>query len=129
MSDNLTDAMPFAKLLGIEVEQADKDCIRGRLQVRPDLCTTGNIMHGGAIMTLADALGGVGAFLNMPEGAAGTVTVESKTNFLGTAPEGSVVSAEATPVKTGRRLSVWQTRISGEDGSLIALVIQSQLYL
>lgn len=129
MSYNPAHSMPFSKLMGVEVIKAEKDLIIGTLVVRPDLCTTGNIMHGGAIMAFADALGAIGAYVNLPEGAGGTTTIESKTNFLGAAPEGSTVTAETTPVQRGKRLSVWQTRIIRDDGKLVALVTQTQLVL
>ena len=80
--------MPFSRLMGVEVVSAEQDRIVGTLVVRPDLCTSGKIMHGGAIMAFADALGAIGAFMNLPEGANGTTTIESKTNFLGAATEG-----------------------------------------
>lgn len=86
-------------------------------------------MHGGAIMAFADALGAIGAFLSLPEGAKGTTTIESKTNFLGAAPQGRKVVGVTTPVKTGSRLSVWQTDIRLEDGRQVALVTQTQLVL
>ncbi|MCP5916513.1 PaaI family thioesterase, partial [Klebsiella pneumoniae] len=76
-------------------------------------------------MAFADALGAIGGFLNLPEGAAGTTTIESKTNFLGAAPEGGTVSGETTPVSVGRRLSVWQTHIRRADGKPVALVTQT----
>jgi uncharacterized protein (TIGR00369 family) len=126
---NLAATMPFARLMGIDVPQADKDQVTGTLTVRSDLCTAGHILHGGAIMAFADALGAIGGFLNLPEGAKGTTTIESKTNFLGPAPEGSVVTGVATPVKVGRTLSVWQTRITGADGRDVALVMQTQMVL
>ncbi|MEO1041281.1 MAG: PaaI family thioesterase [Pseudomonadota bacterium] len=115
--------------MGVEVTSAEKSRIEGRLTVREDLCTTGGILHGGAIMSLADGLGAIGAFMNLPDGAGGTTTIESKTNFLGAAPQGTTVIAVATPVKIGRRLSVWQTAIRQEDGSDVALVTQTQLVL
>jgi 1,4-dihydroxy-2-naphthoyl-CoA hydrolase len=126
---NLADTMPFSKLMGVVVTKAESDEIAGELRVRPDLCTAGGILHGGAIMAFADAFGAVGAFLTLPEGAKGTTTIESKTNFLAAAPEGSLVTGIATPVSIGRRLSVWQTRITGEDGKQVALVTQTQLVL
>ena len=89
----------------------------------------GGFMHGGAIMTFADALGAVGAFAALPKGAAGTITVESKTNFLGAAPAGSVVKGRATPLSTGKRISVWQTEILRDDGKRVAVVTQTQLVL
>lgn len=126
---NLADTMPFSKSMGVVVTSADKDSVAGELRVRADLCTAGGILHGGAIMAFADALGAVGAFLTLPEGANGTTTIESKTNFLGAAPEGTLVTGVATPVSIGRRLSVWQTRLTREDGKAVALVTQTQLVL
>jgi 1,4-dihydroxy-2-naphthoyl-CoA hydrolase len=131
MSDDKTTiagSQPFPNLMGVEVIAADKESVRGRLVVRPELCTSGHILHGGAIMAFADTLGAVGAFLNLPQGA-GTTTIESKTNFIGSAKEGTTVKAEATPVHIGRLTSVWQTRITREDGKLVAIVTQSQMVL
>ena len=108
--------------------EARKTIVRGRLHVRTELCTASRIMHGGAIMAFADTLGATGAFLNLPEGAL-TTTIESKTNFISPAPEGSTVLAESTPVHIGRRSSVWQTRLTREDGKLVALVTQTQMVL
>ena len=119
---------PFPRLMGVEVLEATKERIRGRLVVRPDLCTSGHILHGGAIMAFADTLGAIGAFLNLPEGA-GTTTIESKTNFIGSAKEGTTVDAETNAIHVGRRTSVWQTRIVRGDGKLVAVVIQSQMVL
>lgn len=118
--------MPFANLMGVEILVRDKDRVTGRLVVRDDLCTAGGILHGGAYMAFADALGAIGGFLNLPPGAR-TTTLESKTNFLGSAKAGSVVEGEATPLHIGRRSSVWQTRITGEGGKLLALVLQTQM--
>lgn len=129
MSSNPADTMPFSKLMGVRVTAADKTRVIAELTVREDLCTAGSIMHGGAIMAFADALGAIGAFLNLPEGAKGTTTIESKTNFLGAAPQGDTVTAVATPVSIGRRLSVWQTHITRSDGKAVALVTQTQMVL
>jgi uncharacterized protein (TIGR00369 family) len=126
---NVADVMPFSKLMGIEITEASIERVSGRLAVRPDLCTTGGILHGGAAMAFADSLGAIGAFMSLPEGAAGTTTIESKTNFLGAAPENSLVLGITTPVKLGKRLSVWQTRIEREDGKAVALITQTQLVL
>lgn len=122
-------AQPFPRLMGVEIVEAGKNRVRGRLVVRPDLCTAGNILHGGAVMAFADALGATGAFLNLPEGAAGTTTIESKTNFIGAAKEGSTVDAESLPIHIGRRSSVWQTRLTRSDGKLVAVVTQTQMVL
>jgi len=94
--------------------------------VREDLCTAGGILHGGAYMAFADSLGAIGGFLNLPAGAR-TTTLESKTNFLGGAKVGSIVTGEATPLHIGRRSSVWQTRITSAEGKLLALVTQTQM--
>ena len=126
---NLADTMPLARLMGVNVIEASPDKVVGELVVRDDLCTTGGIMHGGASMAFADSLAAIGAFLALPEGAVGTTTIESKTNFLGSARSGATVRAEATSVHRGMRTSVWQTRIASSDGKPLALVIQTQLAL
>jgi uncharacterized protein (TIGR00369 family) len=125
----LVDSMPFARLLGLRVTEASAERVRGELVVRADLCTANGVMHGGAVMALADSLGAIGAMLVLPDGAAGTTTIESKTNFLAPAAEGIRVTAEAKPVSVGRRISVWQTRVTGPDGRAVALVTQTQLVL
>jgi uncharacterized protein (TIGR00369 family) len=119
---------PFPKLMGVEVVEATKARVCGRIVVKPEICTASHIMHGGAIMAFADTLGAIGAFLNLPEGAL-TTTIESKTNFIGSAKEGTTVLAETTPLHVGRRSSVWQTRLTREDGSLVAVVTQTQMVL
>ena len=129
MVSKLDSAMPFANLLGIEVEQSEKEQVVGRLKVTADLCTTGEILHGGAIMAFADSLGAIGAFMNLPEGSKATTTIESKTNFLGAAKLNSTVIGTTSPVKVGRRLSVWSTHIVDEDNRDIAVVTQTQLAL
>ena len=121
--------MPFSKLMGVEISQAEPDQVVGMLKVRPELCTAGAVLHGGAIMAFADALGAIGAFLTLPEGATGTTTIESKTNFLGGAREGDTVIGAARPVKLGKRLSVWQTEIETLNGKHVALVSQTQLVM
>lgn len=119
---------PLAKLIGVEIVEATKARVVGRLVVRPEICTTFDTLHGGAIMAFADTLGATGAFLNLPPGA-GTTTMESKTNFIGAAKVGTVVTAESLPVHIGGRTSVWQTRITREDGKLVAVVTQTQMVL
>ena len=121
--------MPLAATLGISIDEASGERVAGRLPVRPEISTAGHIVHGGTIMAFADCLGAVGAFLTLPEGASNTTTIESKTNFLGAGPVGSVLVGEAVPVKIGKRLSVWQTRIRTEDGADVALVTQTQMVL
>jgi 1,4-dihydroxy-2-naphthoyl-CoA hydrolase len=126
---NLADTMPFAKLIGVTVIEATPDKIVGELIVRDDLCTVGGILHGGAAMAFADSLGAIGAFISLPEGATGTTTIESKTNFLGAAKAGVTVRCETTPVHRGKRTSVWQTKIMTPEGKPVALVIQTQMAL
>src|SRR5438477_1546697 len=120
-----SEMLPFAELMGIEFTHAAPDRVVAEMTVRDDLCTRPAVLHGGAIMALADTLGGVGTFLNLPEGA-GTTTIESKTNFIAAAPVGTRVTAEATPLHRGRRTMVWQTRITTAEGRLVALVTQTQ---
>jgi 1,4-dihydroxy-2-naphthoyl-CoA hydrolase len=127
--DELVGSMPFARLLGLRVTQATVARVCGEILVRPELCTAHGVMHGGALMALADSLGAIGALMTLPEGARGTATIESKTNFLLPAAEGTMLNAEATPVSTGQRISVWQTRITRSDGRAVALVTQTQLVL
>ena len=129
MTDDIADTMPFSRLIGVQVDSASPERIVGRLEVTDDLCTTGGILHGGAAMAFADSLGAIGAFLTLPEGANGTTTIESTTKFLGGAPVGATLVAETEPVKIGRRVSVWQTRIRTADGRDVALVTQTQLTL
>lgn len=117
----------FPELLGVRFLEARPDCIRAQLTVRDDLCTVPGIMHGGAIMALADTLGGFGTALNLPEGA-GTTTIESKTNFLAPARTGETVVAECTALHRGKRTMVWQTRVTVDD-RLVALVTQTQIVL
>ncbi|MFI4965202.1 MAG: PaaI family thioesterase [Caulobacterales bacterium] len=118
--------MPFSDLMGVEVVERDRTRIVGRMLVRANLCTAGGILHGGAYMAFADALGAIGGVLNLAPGAR-TTTLESKTNFLRGAPVGSTVTGEATPLHVGRRSSVWQTRITNAEGKLLALVTQTQM--
>ena len=130
---NLIEYMPFANTLGIEIDSAEKDCIVASLTVNEKICTTGKIMHGGAIMAFADTLGAVGAFLNLPEEAKTTTTIESKTNFLRGAPRDSKVIGTCTPVHIGRRTSVWQTKLHRIDEKgqekAVAIVTQTQMVL
>jgi|SRR5580704_2758570 1,4-dihydroxy-2-naphthoyl-CoA hydrolase len=120
--------LPFAELLGIEFTSADKDRVVAELTVRADLCTSPSVMHGGAIMAFADTLGAAGTILNLPPGA-GTTTLESKTNFIAGAPRGARLIGEALPVHRGRRTQVWTTRITTQEGRLIAIVTQTQMVL
>src|SRR5262249_3985709 len=122
------DPLPFAKLLGIEIVSAELDRIVGEMTVRDELCTRPAMLHGGAIMALADTLGALGTMANLSDGAR-TPTTESKTNFIAGAPAGSRVIGESTPLHRGRRTMVWQTRVTTADGKLVAVVTQTQLVI
>lgn len=119
-------SLPFADLMGIGFTAATREKVVAELQIRDDLCTRPAVLHGGAIMAFADTLGAAATILNLPEGM-WTTTVESKTNFLSSAPAGTRVTGETTPVHRGRQTMVWQTRVLREDGRLVALVTQTQL--
>jgi 1,4-dihydroxy-2-naphthoyl-CoA hydrolase len=121
--------MPFAELKGIAFVEADKDRVVARMLVRPDLCTLHHTIHGGAVMAFADSVGAAATVINLPEDAKGTTTIESKTNFIGGAKEGTTVVATATPIHRRRRTQVWQTRLETEDGKLVAIVTQTQMVL
>ncbi len=121
----LRDTMPFARELGIELLEASPALVRARLDHRPELCTAGGILHGGVLMSLADSSGALCAFLNLPEGAAGTGTIESKTNFL-RAVTGGAVTAESRPLHAGRTTVVVETTLARADGKLAAKVTQTQ---
>ena len=120
--------LPFAQHLGIEIVSATRERIVGAMRVRPELCTEPAVLHGGAVMAFADTLGALGTVANLGEGG-GTVTIESKTNFIAAAPVGSQVIGESTPLHVGRRTMVWQTRVSTQDGKLVAVVTQTQLVM
>ena len=121
--------MPFAEFKGVKFTEADKDRVVAKMVVRPELCTLHHTIHGGAVMALADSVGAVATVINLPADAKGTTTIESKTNFIGGAKEGSTVTATATPVHRGRRTQVWQTRLETDDGKLVAVVTQTQMVL
>ena len=121
--------MPFAELKGVKFVEAEPDRVVATMLVRPDLCTLNHTIHGGAVMAFADSVGAAATVINLPPDAKGTTTLESKTNFVGGAKEGTTVTATATPVHRGRRTQVWQTRLVGEDGKLVALVTQTQMVL
>ena len=121
--------MPFAKLMGIVFTTATADEVRAEMMVRDDLCTTPGTLHGGAMMALADSVGAVATFINLPSGAKGTTTLESKTNFLKAAPAGEIVTAICRPVHRGARTMVWTTEIRRADGRLAAIVTQTQMVL
>jgi 1,4-dihydroxy-2-naphthoyl-CoA hydrolase len=125
--EQIRDTMPFAVMIGAELTEASAELVRGRLAHAPERCTAGGIMHGGALMALADSCGGVCAFLNLPEGAVGTATIESKTNFLRGVKEGEI-TASTRPLHRGRTLIVLETEVTRSDGALVAKVTQTQAF-
>jgi 1,4-dihydroxy-2-naphthoyl-CoA hydrolase len=126
MSDKTS--MPFSKFLGVKVVEVAPERVVARLEVRPELCTVPAVMHGGAVMALADTLGGLATVANLGEGQ-WTSTIESKTNFLAAIPEGDTVVAECTPLHRGKTTMVWQTKITRGDGRVAAYVTQTQLVI
>jgi uncharacterized protein (TIGR00369 family) len=123
----LLASMPFAAAAGIELDSASAEEVTGRLPWAPERCTTLGVLHGGALMTLADSLGALCAFLNLPPGA-GTSTIESKTNFFRAVREGEV-HARSFPLHVGRTVIVVQTDLSNGRGKRVAQVVQTQAVL
>jgi 1,4-dihydroxy-2-naphthoyl-CoA hydrolase len=121
-------AMPFSDFLGVELIEVTPERVVARMKVRPELCTRPAVLHGGAVMALADTLGGVATVANLAAGQ-WTTTIESKTNFLAAVPEGETATAECTALHRGKTTMVWQTKISREDGRVAAYVTQTQLVL
>jgi 1,4-dihydroxy-2-naphthoyl-CoA hydrolase len=128
MSDPSSFQAPFAEFLGIKLTHVSPERVEAELVVRKELATVPDILHGGAIMALADNLGGVATVVNLPKGAR-TATIESKTNFFTAIPVGETARAECTPLHRGRTTMVWQTKITRPDGRLCALVIQTQIVI
>jgi len=118
----------FPGLMGVKVVSADPERIVATLAVRPELCTAGGILHGGAIMAFADTLGAVGTILNLPTGAR-TTTTDSSTKFIAGAPLGTTVTGESIALHRGRTTMVWQTMLRNEAGKLCAVVTQTQLVM
>ncbi|HEX3605460.1 MAG TPA: PaaI family thioesterase [Candidatus Dormibacteraeota bacterium] len=124
----LLAAMPYTAAMGIELDSATPEEVTGRMPWAAGLCTTLGILHGGALMTLADSMGALCAFLNLPAGA-GTSTIESKTNFFRAAREGQVVHARSFPLHVGRTVIVVQTDLGDGQGKRVAQVVQTQAVL
>lgn len=126
-STRLTELMaivPYAGALGMELLSATPEEVVGRLAWRAELCTTGRALHGGALMSLADNLGGVCAYLNLPAGA-GTATISSSTNFMRGVREGHVTGV-ARPLRVGRSVIVVQTELRDDQGRLATQTTQAQ---
>jgi len=125
--DGLIDMMPFAAGLGVVLDAAAPDEIRGRMPWAPERCTTGGVLHGGALMALADSLGGICAFLNLPPGAL-TATTSSATVFTRAVRSGEV-TAVTRPLHVGRSTIVVQTDLTDDAGRRVAQVTQTQAVL
>jgi uncharacterized protein (TIGR00369 family) len=125
--DDLARLVPFAGELGMEVDAAAAEEVRGRLAWAPERCTAGGVMHGGALMALADTLGAICAFLNLPEGAR-TSTISSSTSFMRVVREGEVL-AVSRPLHAGRSVIVVQTDLHDGEGRRVAQVTQAQAVL
>jgi uncharacterized protein (TIGR00369 family) len=118
----------FPGLMGVRLRELAADRVLAELTVRPDLCTTGGILHGGAVMAFADTLGAIGTVLNLAAGKR-TTTTDSSTKFIAAAKVDSVVSGESVALHRGRTTMVWQTSIRNAEGRLCAVVTQTQLVL
>lgn len=125
---DLLATMPFGQGLGMTFLSADAAEVRAALAWDESRTTLGGAMHGGALMTLADSCGAVCAFLNLPEGAVGTSTIESKTNLFRGVWSGEVTAA-TTPLHAGRTTIAVQTEVRDADGHLVSLTIQTQAVL
>ncbi len=129
MSDrNVLDLIPLARMLGLVVARDNAAEVALRFSWRPELCTSGGVLHGGAIMAAADTAGAICALRNLPPDASGTVTVESKTNFLRSITGGHI-DVLAKPIHAGRTLIVVESNLTDEQQRLVARVTQSQMVL
>jgi 1,4-dihydroxy-2-naphthoyl-CoA hydrolase len=127
-TEAIRQLVPFAAELGVEVITTRPDEVRARVEWRPERCTTGGVLHGGVIMSLADTTGATCAFQNLPEDAAGTTTIESKTNFLRAVRNG-YAEAVSRPMHAGRTVVVVETDVTDADGRPVAKVLQTQAVL
>ena len=118
----------FPGLMGVQLTEVSLERIVATLEVRPQLCTSGDTLHGGAFMAFADTLGAVGTVLNLPQGK-GTTTIDSSTKFMSSVRVRTTVTGESVPLHRGRTTMVWQTSIRNADGKLCAVVTQTQLVL
>ena len=124
---NMLDPV-FPGLMGVQVTDMAPDRVLATMLVRPDLCTSGGILHGGAYMAFADTLGAVGTVLNLPAGKR-TTTTDSSTKFIASAKVGTLATAECVALHRGRSTMVWQTTVRNADGKLCAVVTQTQLVI
>jgi uncharacterized protein (TIGR00369 family) len=118
----------FPGLMGVQLTELTPERVVATMRVRPELCTAGGILHGGAHMAFADTLGAVGTVLNLPQGKR-TTTTDSSTKFIGGAAVNTTVTGESVALHRGRTTMVWQTTIRNEQGKLCSVVTQTQLVL
>jgi 1,4-dihydroxy-2-naphthoyl-CoA hydrolase len=118
----------FPGLMGVRLTEVAPDRVVAQMEVRPDLCTAGAILHGGASMAFADTLGAVGTLLNLAAGRR-TTTTDSSTKFIAGARLGTTVTGVCVALHRGRTTMVWQTSITNSEGRLAAVVTQTQLVL
>ena len=118
----------FPGLMGVRLTALAPDRVLAEMVVRPDLCTSGGILHGGAYMAFADTLGAVGTVINLGLGQR-TTTTDSSIKFIAGAKVGSTVTGESLALHRGRSTQVWQTMIRNAEGKLCAVVTQTQLLL
>jgi uncharacterized protein (TIGR00369 family) len=128
MDERANSQPAFAEFLGLKITHVSPERVTAELAARDELNNRFGILHGGAIMALADNLGGTATTANLKPGQS-TTTIESKTNFFAAVPIGDTAYAECTPLHRGRTTMVWQTRITRGDGRLCAIVTQTQLVL
>ena len=119
---------PFADFMGMKITHLSPERVAAEMKVTEQLSNRNGVLHGGAIMALADNLGGTATIANLPAGAS-TATIESKTNFFAGIAVGDIAHAECTPLHRGRSTMVWQTKITRGDGKLAALVTQTQIVM
>jgi 1,4-dihydroxy-2-naphthoyl-CoA hydrolase len=117
-----------ARTLGLRFTHLSRERVAAELPARAELANRQNVLSGGVLMALADILGGTAASANLPQGA-GTTTIESKTNFFAPVQVGETVFAECRPLHRSRTTMVFETRITRGDGTLVALVTQTQLVM
>lgn len=126
--EEANEAMPFAKAIGVEFTRVDSEVVQAHLDWAPERCTVAGAMHGGALLTLADAAGALAAFVNLPAGASGTTTVTSAANFV-RAVRGGRANAESIVLHRGRSTIVAETTITDSEGRTVAKVSQTQAVL
>ena len=128
LTTQMHELVPFTAELALEMVEASPARVMGRAAWAPQRCTAGGVLHGGYLMAVVDSVGAMCAVQNLPDGAAGTTTIESKTNFFRAVREGAI-SITATPIHAGRTTVVVQTDVTDEAGKLVTRTTQTQAVL